>query len=191
MWWRIKWIPMEVSNLVLEIFHRNYIFVVENFLIKIHLKKLWAHKVVKFIMWELWDSCLMSLGKNNHFNVVPMRRSQLYYKEEGGSSPMSKLCECNESKTNPWPKIDSIFTNHLHCLACSNDLFMKCFWTWHIILIGILKLSHIHFSLMCKNKECAPNSFSFYLFFCSCHSKVHLLIIWEELKCVSKMNTQP
>jgi hypothetical protein len=107
----------------------------------------------------------ISLRKNNHFNVVPMGRSKLYYKEEGGSFPMSKLCECNESKTNLWRKIDSIFTHHLHRLACSNDLFMRCFWTWHIVLIGILKLSRIPLSLMCSNRECAPSSFSFHLFF--------------------------
>lgn len=43
----------------------------------------------------------MSLGEKNHFNAMPMGRSKLYYKEEGGSSPMSKLCECTKQICDP------------------------------------------------------------------------------------------
>jgi hypothetical protein len=42
---------------------------------------------------------------------------------------------------------------NLHCLTYANDLFMKCSWTCHFVLIPISKLSHSSFSLVCKNPK--------------------------------------
>ncbi len=54
------------------------------------------------------------------------------YKEEGWWF-LSKYgsCECNESKTSLWLKVNSICINHLHCLAYGGDLSMIFLWLSH------------------------------------------------------------
>jgi hypothetical protein len=89
-------------------------------------------------------------------------------------SSNSKWCECNEFKTSPWPKVGSICTNHLHCLACANDLIMKCLWICHFVLVLSLELLQIFFSLVYGVKKCALK-FSFLLpSFHFCYLKAHL-----------------
>jgi hypothetical protein len=54
------------------------------------------------------------------------------------------------SKASVWFKVCSMCTNHLHCLACPNDLHKKHSWIYHFVLILILELLHISLLLVCE-----------------------------------------
>jgi hypothetical protein len=99
--------------------------------------------------------------KKKHFNVNLMMRSRVYYREEGGDFfPNLGYMNIVSSKQI---KVVFIFINHIHCLACVCDLFVRCMCIYHFILIRILEFPHTHISPMCEVKECTP-SFSYYLF---------------------------
>jgi hypothetical protein len=41
---------------------------------------------------------------NNHFNVIPIARSKVYYKEESGGSQV-QVFDNNDSKSSLWPNL--------------------------------------------------------------------------------------
>jgi hypothetical protein len=101
-----------------------------------------------------------SSGPFNHINTMKFR---VYYREENGDIFSNLDFVSDELKiSSMWSKVDLIFINHLHYLACLNDLFMRCSWTCHFILVLNFKLSCIPIFLMHKVSECAPK-FSFLL----------------------------
>lgn len=73
-----------------------------------------------------------SYGQNNHFNVISMERSKMYYREEGGGFFLSPShVNIMNPKENSQPKVGFICTNHLHSLVCACDLFVRCPWLSH------------------------------------------------------------
>jgi hypothetical protein len=76
------------------------------------------------------------------------------YKEEG-SWFISKYgsCECNESKTSLWLKVNSICINHLHYFAYRGDLSMRFLWLSHCLS----PISNLFFK--CKELRNMPPSF--------------------------------
>jgi hypothetical protein len=81
-----------------------------------------------------------------------------------------------------YPKINSIFINHLHYLAYANDLSMKCSWSCHIVLIFIPKLLKLFFFLVHGIREHAFKIFPFFNFYPLKHFKHPSPESCEELK---------
>ncbi len=108
----------------------------------------------------------------NHINAILTMKFRVYYREENGGI-FSNLNFVNDELkiSSMWSKVDFIFINHLHYLACLNDLFMRCSWTCHFILVLIFKLSYIPIFLVHKVSECAPQIFFPFTSFCYYHSR--------------------
>lgn len=108
----------------------------------------------------------LSLGNHrikNHFNVILAMRFKIYYNEEGDGLLPSLGMWMSRIQTIPWPKVISIFANHLHCVVYVGDLSMRCLWMHYFVIIPILK-AFAH--LVCVEfGNIPPIYFSFYLIF--------------------------
>jgi len=59
-----------------------------------------------------------------------METFKVYYEEDNvGFLSSFGPCECNESKANPWLKVDLIFINRLYYIVCVSGMFMRCLGT--------------------------------------------------------------
>jgi len=115
--------------------HGYYNFVVGNFSIRVHMITLAYHRV--FITW--------SLRKNRHFNVVPTKKSKIYYKEEGGGLFTNP---CHVNVMNPKqvhdPKLVPFALSSL-CTIFVNESSCNC----HIPFIPFWSSCMPFFSLRC------------------------------------------
>ncbi len=128
---RIKWLPIETCDMDWKDLVKGYNVLVWSFLTRSHMKELWAHKVLG-----------LPLGTHEHFNhfkvaLLPITK---YIIGRRGWHPFKlRLCEYNKFKASVWPKIGSIYNNHLHA---------PLFWIW-INRKHALKFSFFVLSFRC------------------------------------------
>jgi hypothetical protein len=69
---------------------------------------------------------LGSLKKFSHFDVLFVINHKMYYEKEGGGLfPSLDHVSVTSPRQVHDPKLTYVCFNHLHCLICANDLFMK------------------------------------------------------------------
>ncbi len=67
-----------------------------------------------------------SLRKFSHFDALFVINHKMYYKEEGGGLfPSLGHVNVISLRQVHDPKLTYVYSNHLHCLICANDLSMK------------------------------------------------------------------
>jgi hypothetical protein len=120
---------------------------------------------MRIITWEFWESQAFLPSQCSPHGKV----QNILYRGGWWPPPKSRSCECSESKASPWFKIGSFSTNHLHCSTCQwgpNNLFTRCSWRCHFILIPNPELLHTLLST----------------FFCCYHLRVHFPSLVKNLK---------